>query len=537
MARTVTASLLKAQGIPGQYQVAYTPTTNKLFITGTFNHSHDHGSSTATIARLEASTLQIEALAQLPVVPDTRPAAEGQYQIQGAYGLALDTERGTVWVGGTSTGSVTVYRQEDFTPVWNSLEAGVQGLHPREIYIDNPGNRAYITGMGGYHTIDLDTYEIHEHGSDQPGMHIPLGPIAHKAARELYLPEIISNSVWVIDLNTGVFKRAFEVPAADYKSLPPVVYGAELDPGRGELYISTQGAQGRNSGVHILDFNGELLDFIPYGKMPTDILYDAQRGLLYVTDFGAAHSPEPVGGTVGVIDVTQRKVLGQVRVAATKPNHQVLLPDGAVVVVDKAGEYKKVQVPFHIDPLTGTFAPAHTDEHPGEQPRPIDADSVVRFKVHTSGEPNTPTYPVFVPPQRVLIEDQGASVEVLAELPAGCPIEVTGAGWSKESEDDKQSGGSEVVIESDGVQLGHTEVHPSPFGALLTATVDFPSHWQVGQEYVITVRSGDAPGDVKRSLSLPVRIVVNEQERDDAAVRDLHVSAQRAEFAGYPELG
>ena len=51
------------------------------------------------------------------------------------------------------------------------------------------------------------------------------------------------------------------------------------------------------------------------------------------------HRPptESSGGTVAVIDACAGIVVGQVRVASAKINYLTLLPDGSVVVFDKAG--------------------------------------------------------------------------------------------------------------------------------------------------------------------------------------------------------
>ncbi|MDO4885296.1 MAG: hypothetical protein Q3991_10180 [Rothia sp. (in: high G+C Gram-positive bacteria)] len=539
MVQAITATLHKVQGIPGQYQIAHNPAKNKLFVTGTFNYARAHGSTTSTIARIDPDTLSIEALAKLPVTTDDRDTVKGQYQLQGAFGLALDNKRGTLWVGSASTGSVTVYNQDDLSLVWDSLTAGEQIWQLRELFIDTPANRAYITTSGGYCTVDLDTFQVNYHNLPQQSGRseaMLLGPIALEEKRELYIPDIINNQILVVDLNTAEHVRTYDVHAADYKTLPAVVHGVELSGARGELYVSTQGVQGCNSGVHILSLEGEPLDFIPYGKMPTDILYDATNALLYVTDFGAPHSNTPVGGTVGVIDVASRKVLGEIQVSETKTNHQVLLPNGAVVVSDKAGEHKRVRVPFHIAPFTGEFTAAETEERTGEQPRTIDADSITRLHVQVQGEPETAAFPVFSPPLRVLVEDEGADVEILADLPEGYPIEVTGSGWFKKYPAHGPRVGSEVVIEGDGVELARVQVQAAHFGALLTASIEFPTDWKAGQEHVITVRSGQADDDVVRSLGVPVRIVEAERYVPASAVNSIEVSAQFTDFTGYPEL-
>ena len=40
---------------------------------------------------------------------------------------------------------------------------GEQIWQLRELFIDAPGNRAYITTSGGYCTVDLDTFEVNYH--------------------------------------------------------------------------------------------------------------------------------------------------------------------------------------------------------------------------------------------------------------------------------------------------------------------------------------------------------------------------------------
>ena len=90
-------------GLAGQYQVAYNPERDALFVTCSFNHTKTHGTLCATLARLNARTLETELTAYLPVVEDHNPGQEGLYQIQAAYGLALDNQRGLVWTGGTRT--------------------------------------------------------------------------------------------------------------------------------------------------------------------------------------------------------------------------------------------------------------------------------------------------------------------------------------------------------------------------------------------------------------------------------------------------
>ena len=53
-------SVDRSAGLAGQYQVAYNPEENVLFVSGSYNHTKTHGTLCATIARINADTLQIE---------------------------------------------------------------------------------------------------------------------------------------------------------------------------------------------------------------------------------------------------------------------------------------------------------------------------------------------------------------------------------------------------------------------------------------------------------------------------------------------
>ena len=45
-------SVDRSAGLAGQYQVAYNPEENVLFVSGSFNHTKTHGTLCATIARI-----------------------------------------------------------------------------------------------------------------------------------------------------------------------------------------------------------------------------------------------------------------------------------------------------------------------------------------------------------------------------------------------------------------------------------------------------------------------------------------------------
>ena len=367
-------------GLAGQYQVAYNPEGNVLFVSGSFNHTKTHGTLCATIARINADTLQIEKTAVLPAIPENNPELENLFQIQAAYGLAVDNQRGLLWTGGTRTNSVTAYSQKDLSLVWDSLTLGVEMLTPRELYVA-PNGAVLVTGMGGYQVISASTAERERTVSplQGEGPAMLLGPVADEARSRLYIPNILRDEIWVVDMNTWGLVHRLPVTGGEDANTPVGVHGVEIDSTRGELYVSAQGREGKNGGLYVLSFEGEHLAYLPFGKMPTDILLDAERHLLYVADFGGkGESAVAGGGTITVIDTLNRTIIETLQVAPTRINHQVLLGDGSVIAIDKAGDYPAAEVPYVLDARSGEYYEAAEENRPGEAPRPIVRDGIAK---------------------------------------------------------------------------------------------------------------------------------------------------------------
>lgn len=373
-------SVDRSAGLAGQYQVACNPEENVLFVSGSYNHTKTHGTLCATIARINADTLQIEKTATLPVIPENNPELAHLFQAQAAYGLAADNERGLLWTGGTRTNSVTAYSQKDLSLVWDSLALGVEMLTPRELYVA-PNGAVLVTGMGGYQVISAPNAEGERKVSalqgESPAM--LLGSVADETRSLLYIPNIMRDEIWVVDMNTWELVRRLPVIGGEDTNTPVGVHGVEIDSSRGELYVSAQGREGKNGGLYVLSLEGERLDYLPFGKMPTDILLDAERHLLYVADFGGkGEAAVAGGGTITVINTLNRTIVEIAQVAPTRINHQVLLKDGSVIAVDKAGDYPAAEVPYVLDANSGEYYEAAEETRPGEPPRPIARDGIAK---------------------------------------------------------------------------------------------------------------------------------------------------------------
>ncbi|THD39772.1 MAG: peptidase, partial [Rothia mucilaginosa] len=98
------------QGLPGQYQVAYSKATNKIWMVGV----GARGDLASTIARVNADTLQIEEVAALPFELDKN----GEFGYISAYGITVDDVSGTVWVTNTTDNSLSVFDQNTMEQIW-----------------------------------------------------------------------------------------------------------------------------------------------------------------------------------------------------------------------------------------------------------------------------------------------------------------------------------------------------------------------------------------------------------------------------------
>ena len=223
--RSVEVEAEQTQGLPGEYLSAYSAKTDKLYVTGIFNITPDHGSTVATIARVNPNTLEIEATAKMPVAAEVHPNLAGQYQFRGAFGIDVDDEHGTLWVTDAGSYCVSVYRQDalehgTLKPLWTSYDPA-KGLfeqditHPREVYVDTKTGKAFVTGMGGLWVIDTATYEFQKIDPTPGRLTHPLTFGYDRLSGRLYATDYYLDTVYEIDPVANAVVRTLHVPAGD----------------------------------------------------------------------------------------------------------------------------------------------------------------------------------------------------------------------------------------------------------------------------------------------------------------------------------
>ena len=388
-ARTITDKAMAkiTQGLPGQFQVAYSKKTNKIWVAGTA----DRDEHVSTVARIDANSLKIEAVAELPIVQD----AKG-YSYEGAYGITVDDEEGTVWVTSTRDNSVAVYDQATMKQLWTNAGLSKDDPnwieHPREVRVDHESGKAFVTGRFFVSAIDLKTKQVEkiqlEGAPDGGTRYISMNILVDGG--KLYVPERTGGKLFVIDTKTFKVEKTISVKGDKDGEVRPS--DVAIDHSQNEIYVSSQGVKGANSGVSIYDATThEFKKFIPVGTQALALDNDEVNDLVYVSDFGT--------GKVGVIDGgAADKLIAEVAMNGGKANDLVVLPNGSVIAVDKqAGA--TATVPYVLDGTTGTVSTSSQvtskpskDKQGNEVPAKISeiqANSILKFKVTATAGDNS----------------------------------------------------------------------------------------------------------------------------------------------------
>ena len=388
-ARTITDKAMAkiTQGLPGQYQVAYSKKTNKIWVAGTA----DRNEHVSTIARIDANSLKIEAVAELPIIKE-----DSGYSYEGAYGITVDDEEGTVWVTSTRDNSIAVYDQATMKQLWTNAGLSKDDPnwieHPREVRVDHESGKAFVTGRFFVSAIDLKTKKVEkiqlEGAPDGGTRYISMNILVDGG--KLYVPERTGGKIFVIDTKTFKVETSFDTKGNAEGEVRPS--DIAIDHSQNEIYVSSQGVNGANSGVSIYDATThEFKKFIPVGTQALALDNDEANDLVYVSDFGT--------GKVGVIDGgAADKLIAEVAMNGGKANDLVVLPNGSVIAVDKqAGA--TATVPYVLDGTTGTVSTSsQVTSKPGKDRQgndvpakttDIQANSILKFKVTATAGDNS----------------------------------------------------------------------------------------------------------------------------------------------------
>ena len=525
-----SVSATQTQGLPGQYQVAYSAKSNKLYVTGSNGRPPV---LTGTLARVNPDTLQVEAVLQLPTTDFTpRGATEPTgKQLTTPYGIDVDDASGTIWVTNTRVNSVSVYDQATLKHLWTSSNAELGEAnaiaHPREVKVDSANGKVYVSGTKAIWVFDSSSHallkkiDLTGDGTGTSTMNIAVD----SKAGVLYVPQLGSDSLHLIDTKSLEVTKTIALHKDDASvALRPS--DVAFDESLNEIYVTAQGTKGANAGVTVYDRStGEYKRSIAFGTQPLALDNDEARDLLYATDFGA--------GTVTVIDAKNSQVISTVKSGERGSNDVVALPTGAVSV-DKATFAENVEVPFTIDPTTGEFKTSATeakeikdkDGNVTSPTSPINANSLTKLTV-VPGAANTSTKDI-IPSQTVSAnQDKGATVTAPTEVVPGETVTFTGAGWTRE--DGK---GVQIQPKVNRKEAAGFDAFTANADGTFSVTYTIPADAAVDSEIAVNFLSGSLQeGDKTRGAGLKLKVVKEHQK--ETVTEATEVTPSKTEFKGY----
>ena len=355
--RHIAVSATQYQGLPGQYQLAYSAATSSLYTS--FSSGRPPILTGGVGTWNVASTPSLATVYQFPTtdfIARGATAPTGK-QIESPYGIAYDEATGYVWVTQTRVNKVSVFDPATNKIIWSSAEGDVN--HPREVRIDPSSGKVFVSGSGGISVFDTTLHALVKkiEFTDAKGeSDIAMNMHVDSADGKLYAPSLSAGTVKVIDTKSYEVEKTIQLHKENAEAaLNPS--DVTIDKSLKEIYVSSQGdRKGANSAITVYDLEtGAYKKTIPFGNQALALASDEARDLLYVTDYGT--------GNVGVVDARTGTVISQVSTGATSGANDVLVTaDGSVYAVARSIEgASAIETDYTIDKTTGEYRTSSTE--------------------------------------------------------------------------------------------------------------------------------------------------------------------------------
>ena len=355
--RHIVVSATQYQGLPGQYQLAYSAATSSLYTS--FSSGRPPVLTGGVGTWNVASTPSLATVYQFPTTDFTARGATAPTgkQIESPYGIAYDEATGYVWVTQTRVNKISVFDPATNKIIWSSAEGEVN--HPREVRIDPSSGKVFVSGSGGISVFDTTLHALVKkiEFTDAKGeSDIAMNMHVDSADGKLYVPSLSAGTVKVIDTKSYEVEKTIQLHKENAEAaLNPS--DVTIDKSLKEIYVSSQGdRKGANSAITVYDLEtGAYKKTIPFGNQALALASDEARDLLYVTDYGT--------GNVGVVDARTGTVISQVSTGATSGANDVLVTaDGSVYAVARSIEgASAIETDYTIDKTTGEYRTSSTE--------------------------------------------------------------------------------------------------------------------------------------------------------------------------------
>ena len=422
--RHIAVSATQYQGLPGQYQLAYSAATSSLYTS--FSSGRPPILTGGVGTWNVASTPSLATVYQFPTTDFTARGATAPTgkQIESPYGIAYDEATGYVWVTQTRVNKVSVFDPATNKIIWSSAEGDVN--HPREVRIDPSSGKVFVSGSGGISVFDTTRHALVKkiEFTDAKGeSDIAMNMHVDSADGKLYVPSLSAGTVKVIDTKSYEVEKTIQLHKENAEAaLNPS--DVTIDKSLKEIYVSTQGdRKGTNSGITVYDLEtGAYKKTIPFGNQALALASDEARDLLYVTDYGT--------GNVGVVDARTGTVVSQVSTGATSGANDVLVAaDGSVYAVARSIEgASAIETDYTIDKTTGEYRTSST-EPKGKDNADSPITPGVMVKINTTVE--TTAKPAAQTSSKELVKTyaDGAKLYAVKDWTTGETLKLRGEGF------------------------------------------------------------------------------------------------------------
>ena len=422
--RHIAVSATQYQGLPGQYQLAYSAATSSLYTS--FSSGRPPVLTGGVGTWNVGSTPSLSTVYQFPTTDFTARGATAPTgkQIESPYGIAYDEATGYVWVTQTRVNKVSVFDPATNKIIWSSAEGEVN--HPREVRIDPSSGKVFVSGSGGISVFDTTQHALVKkiEFTDAKGeSDIAMNMHVDSADGKLYVPSLSAGTVKVIDTKSYEVEKTIQLHK-DNAEADLNASDVTIDKSLKEIYVSSQGdRKGTNSGITVYDLEtGAYKKTIPFGSQALALASDEARDLLYVTDYGT--------GNVGVVDARTGTVVSQVSTGATSGANDVLVTaDGSVYAVARSVEgASAIETDYTIDKTTGEYRTSSTEPKGKDNAdSPITAGVMVKINttVETAAKPAVQT----ASEELVKTYADGAKLYAVKDWTTGETLKLRGEGF------------------------------------------------------------------------------------------------------------
>ena len=422
--RHIAVSATQYQGLPGQYQLAYSAATSSLYTS--FSSGRPPVLTGGVGTWNVGSTPSLSTVYQFPTTDFTARGATAPTgkQIESPYGIAYDEATGYVWVTQTRVNKVSVFDPATNKIIWSSAEGEVN--HPREVRIDPSSGKVFVSGSGGISVFDTTQHALVKkiEFTDAKGeSDIAMNMHVDSADGKLYVPSLSAGTVKVIDTKSYEVEKTIQLHK-DNAETDLNASDVTIDKSLKEIYVSSQGdRKGTNSGITVYDLEtGAYKKTIPFGSQALALASDEARDLLYVTDYGT--------GNVGVVDARTGTVVSQVSTGATSGANDVLVTaDGSVYAVARSVEgASAIETDYTIDKTTGEYRTSST-EPKGKDNADSPITPGVMVKINTTVE--TAAKPAVQTASEELVKTyaDGAKLYAVKDWTTGETLKLRGEGF------------------------------------------------------------------------------------------------------------